>query len=170
MPRRARRYAGNRLMSWPWKVIRPPRRGRRPMMLSMVVVFPAPLRPTRQTDSFSPTVSDSCRRICARPRYVSIAWSSSMGGSEHGVLHRLVGADLIWRAAGQDRSLVHDHDALRVLEDDVHVVLDHHGGDPLRAHDGADDVHDRRLLPRADAAGRLVQQEELGSKRVGDGD
>src|SRR6266446_3538515 len=169
MPSRARRYAGSPPISCPWKVILPERRGSRPMMLSMVVVFPAPLRPTRQTDSFSPTVSDSCRRICARPRYVSIAWSSSMGGSEHGVLHRLVGADLLWRAAGQDRTLVHDHDALGILEDDVHVVLDHHGGDPLRADDGADHIHDRRLLTGADAAGGLVQQEKLRPQRIGDG-
>src|SRR6266404_7104991 len=153
-------------MSWPWKVILPERRGSRPMMLSIVVVFPAPLRPTRQTDSFSPTFSESCRRICARPRYVLTACSSSMGGPEDGVLHRLVVPDLLRRAAGQDRSLVHDDDALRIFEDDVHVVLDHDRGDLLRAHDGGDDVHDRRLLPRAHAAGRLVEEEEPRLERV----
>src|SRR5712664_888902 len=169
MPRRARRYAGNRLMSWPWKVIRPPRRGRRPMMLSMVVVFPAPLRPTRQTDSFSPTVSDTCRRIWAWPRYVLMPCSSSMGGPEHRVLHGLVPPDLFRAAAGEDLALMHDHDAVGVFEDDVHVVLDDDRGDLVRSDDRADDVHDGRLLPGAHAAGGLVEKEELRLQSVGDG-
>src|SRR5207253_848556 len=63
-PSRARRYGGSALMSFPWNVIFPARNGSRPMMLSMVVVLPAPLRPTRTTDSLSPTSSETCRRIC----------------------------------------------------------------------------------------------------------
>ncbi len=55
-------------MSVPWKVILPERIGRRPMMVSMVVVFPAPLRPTRTTDSASETRRETCRRIWAWPR------------------------------------------------------------------------------------------------------
>ena len=47
------------------------------MMLSIVVVLPAPLRPTRQTTSLAPTLSDTPRRMCAGPRYVSIALTSS---------------------------------------------------------------------------------------------
>src|SRR3982751_5966324 len=101
------------------------------MMLSMVVVLPAPLRPTSATDSFSPTLSESCRRIFACPRKVSMPASSSMGGPEDGVLHRLVVADLLRLAAGEHLSLVHHHDPVRVAEDDVHVVLDHHRGDPV---------------------------------------
>src|SRR2546423_930992 len=147
-------------MSFPWEVIFPARNGSRPMMLSMVVVLPAPLRPTRTTDSLSPTSSETCRRICARPRYVLMACSSSMGGPEHCVLHRLVAADLLGVAAGKNQALVHDHDPVGVLEDDVHVVLDDHGGDPLRPDDRADHVHDRRLLDRAAATGRLVQEPE----------
>src|SRR5215470_4442523 len=126
MPSRARRCGGSLLMSLPWKVIFPERKGRRPMMLSMVVVLPAPLRPTSTTDSFAPTESDTCRRMRAWPRYVSMAASSSMGGPEDGVLHRLVVADLFRLSAGEDLPLVHHHDAVRVAEDDVHVVLDHH--------------------------------------------
>src|SRR2546422_11679542 len=125
-------------MSFPWKVILPVRSGSRPMMLSMVVVLPAPLRPTRTTDSLSPTSSETCRRICARPRYVFMACSSSMGGPEHCVLHRLVAADLFRAAAGENHALVHDHDPAGELEDDVHVVLDDHGGDPVRPDDRAD--------------------------------
>src|SRR5919201_2386590 len=158
MPSRARRCGGSVLVSFPWNVILPARSGSRPMMLSMVVVLPAPLRPTSTSASLSPTSSETCRRICARPRYVLIVCSSSMGGPEHGVLHRLVAADFLRGPAGEDHALVHDHDAVGVLEDDVHVVLDHHGSDPFRSDDGADHVHDRRLLARADAAGRLVEE------------
>src|SRR5438094_9008129 len=166
MPSRARRYGGIVLMSWPWKVILPERSGSRPMMLSMVVVLPAPLRPTSTTDSLSPTSSESCRRIWARPRYVLMDRSSSMGGPEHRVLHRFVAADLLRAATGEDHALVHDHDAVGVLEDDVHVVLDDHRGDPVRPDDGADHVHDRRLLSRADAAGRLVEDEQPALARI----
>ena len=71
---------------------------------------------------------------------------------------------------GQDRPLVHRDDARAVREDDVHVVLDDDRGDPSRAHHLRDDVHDRRLLARADAARRLVEEQELGAERVGDRD
>src|SRR5215470_16115836 len=139
MPSRARRCGGSLLMSLPWKVIFPERKGRRPMMLSMVVVLPAPLRPTSTTDSFSRTASDTCRRMCARPRKVLMPCRSSMGRSEDGVLDGLVVADLLGRPAGEDLALVHDHDAVGVLEDDVHVVLDDDRSNLLRAHDGGDD-------------------------------
>src|SRR5512140_581731 len=157
-------------MSLPRKLILPPRSGSRPMMLSMVVVLPAPLRPTSTTDSLSPMVSVSWRRMRACPRQVSTAASSSMGRPEDGVLHRLVVADLLGAAAGEDLPLVHDHDAVRVLEDDVHVVLDDHRGDLLRPDARGDHVHDRRLLAGAHAAGRLVEEEQPGPERVGHGD
>src|SRR2546426_7949230 len=98
-----------------------------------------------------------------------MACSSSMGGPEHCVLHRLVAADLFRAAAGENHALVHDHDPVGVLEDDVHVVLDDHGGDPVRPDDRAYHVHNRRLLAGADAAGRLVEEQELRLERVGDG-
>src|SRR5690348_16957990 len=135
MPSRARLYAGIEPISLPWNVIFPLRSGSRPMMLSMVVVLPAPLRPTSTTDSLAPTLRQHCRRIFACPRYVSTSVSSSMARPEDGVLHRLVVADLLGLAAGEDLPLVHHHDAVRVAEDDVHVVLDHDRGDPLRADD-----------------------------------
>src|SRR5918996_3137778 len=156
MPRRARRYGGRRLISRPWKATFPDRRGRRPMMLSMVVVFPAPLRPTRHTDSPLPTFSETRRRISAGPRQVSIASTSSMGGPDQRGRHCLVAADLVRRARGEDRTLVHRPDTIRGPEDHVHVVLDDHGGDLGRANDRGDHLHDPRLLARADAAGRLV--------------
>src|SRR5262249_18347013 len=50
----------------------------------------------------------------------------------------------------------------------VHVVLDDHDRDAARADDGADDVHDRRLLARRDAARGLVEEQEFWPKRVSD--
>src|SRR2546425_172497 len=98
-----------------------------------------------------------------------MACSSSMGGPEHCVLHRLVAADLFRAAAGENHALVHDHDPVGVLEDDVHVVLDDHGGDPVRPDDRAYHVHNRRLLAGADAAGRPAEEQELRLERVGGG-
>lgn len=51
MPRRARSYGGNRVISRSPNVIFPERIGKSAMMLSIVVVLPAPFRPTRQTVS-----------------------------------------------------------------------------------------------------------------------
>src|SRR5882762_1615996 len=133
MPSRARWCGGSPPISRPWKPIFPERTGSSPMMLSMVVVFPAPFRPTRHTASRLPTLSDTRRRICAGPRQVSMASTSSMGGPEQVGRHCFVPPDLVGRAARQDVALVHRHDPVRVLEDDVHVVLDDHGGDVVRA-------------------------------------
>src|SRR5882672_3351155 len=94
--------------------------------------------------------------------------SSSMGRPEHRVLHGLVPPDLFRAAAGEDLALMHDHDAVGVFEDDVHVVLDDDRGDLVRSDDRADDVHDGRLLPGAHAAGGLVEEEELRLESVGD--
>src|SRR6266542_4157508 len=171
MPASARWCVGSRLMSCPLKVIVPLRTGSSPMMLSMVVVLPAPLRPTSTTDSASRTISETPLRTWAGPRKVLIRSSSSM------VLHAqeiggdlLVVPDLVRGAVGQDRALVHGDDPRAVLEDNVHVVLDDDGRDPPRAHHLRDDVHDGRLLAGADTAGGLVEEEELGAERVGHGD
>src|SRR5262249_44351274 len=140
------------------------------MMLSIVVVLPAPLRPTRQTDSFSPTESDTDRRICARPRYVLMPSTSSMAlmrawPEDHLPDLRIL-LDLFQNSARQDEALIHDHDAIGVLENDVHVVLDDHRRDLLGTHDRTDHIHDRRLLARRNTAGGLVEEEKPGLERV----
>src|SRR5438067_1188319 len=63
-------------MSCPCRMMAPERRGKRPIILSIVVVLPAPLRPTRQTTSRSCTLRDSPCKICAEPRNVW-SWASS---------------------------------------------------------------------------------------------
>src|SRR5262249_41924797 len=138
MPSLARAWAGSRVMSRPPKVIVPARAGRSPMIVSMVVVLPAPLRPTRQTASASPTRRETARSTCAGPRKVSRPLISSMLGldrrADEGGRHRVVAADLVGGAVGEDGALVHGHDAVGIAEDHVHVVLDDHGRDAARAH------------------------------------
>src|SRR3989442_9392464 len=160
MPSLARSCGGSLPISRPWKVTFPERTGSSPMMLSMVVVLPAPFRPTRHTASLLPTLSETRRRIWAGPRQVSMASISSMHGPDQRRGDLLVVPDLVRRPAREDGALVHGHDAIRVLEHDVHVVLDDHGGDVARSDDRADHVHDRRLLAGAHAAGRLVEEEK----------
>jgi hypothetical protein len=67
------------------------------------------------------------------------------------------------RRVGQDPALVQRHDTIGVAEHDVHVVLDLDDG--LDAHPRRclhQHFHDRVLVTGAHAAGRLVQQDQLG--------
>src|SRR5215813_3798977 len=149
----------------------PERTGRRPTMLSMIVVRPAPLRPTSDTTSLSPTVIDTSCRICAGPRKVLMLSTSSstrlalqLGrkrGTKKNVGDVLVRLDLFWRPVGKERTFVHHHDTIRIAENHVHVVLDDDGRHAARAHDTGHRVHDLRLVAGADAAGRLVEKQEL---------
>src|SRR5579864_3447460 len=137
------------------------------MSVSIVVVLPAPLRPTSTTDSPASTRSDTPRSTWTGPRYASMrstcsirsardrGFAARMGADECG-RDGVVTADLVRRAVGEDRPLVHDDDALGIAEHDVHVVLDDDDRDAARAHDRAHDVHDRRLLAGGHAARGLV--------------
>ena len=87
-------------------------------MLSMVVVLPAPLRPTRHTDSASPTLSDRSWSTWAGPRKVLSALDVEHGSAGPGCpacwRYLRVAPDLLRGAVGQDRALVHGHDARAV--------------------------------------------------------
>src|SRR5690606_7425642 len=181
MPRRARSCGGIPVRLSPSNVILPPCSGRKPMMLSIVVVFPAPLRPTRQTTSLAPTLSETLWRICAGPRNVSIASTSSTasvlsrecigaGGAQKNHRDLVVVSDLVRRALGQNGSLRHHHNAIGIFEDDIHIVLDDHRGDTLAADDRGDGVHDLALVARADPARRLIEEQELWPQCIGERD
>src|SRR5437588_1963049 len=132
MPRCARRCGGSAVMSSPRNWMRPERIGNSPVMLSMIVVRPAPLRPISATTSSLSTVIDTSRRTCAGPRNVLMSLSSS--STARPLLHErcaeqdagdiLVGADLVGRAIGEERAFMHHDDAVGIAEHDVHVVLD----------------------------------------------
>src|SRR4029453_8075830 len=101
-------------MSRPPKMTRPLRTARRPMMLSMVVVLPAPFRPTRQTDSRAATDMEGLRSPWAGPRKTFRRSSSSirsgrLGPEQVGGDLRVV-TDLVGSAVGEDRALVHGDD------------------------------------------------------------
>src|SRR5438552_5675689 len=118
-------------MSRPLNVTVPLRTGRRPMMLSMVVVFPAPLRPTRHTVSASPIERRTSRRTWAGPRNVLRRSTSSMAvGPQHVGRDLLVVADLLGRPVGQDSALVHGDAGRAVGGNHVHGVLGRDRGDP----------------------------------------
>src|SRR6185295_16042312 len=162
MPYFARRCGGRPLISWPWKRMLPERTGSSPVMLSMMVVRPAPLRPTSETTSLSTTLIETPCRMCAGPRKVLMASTSSstvfssfsrQRRTEQDVGDMLIGPDLVRRSVGEEFAFVHHHDAVGVAEHHVHVVFDHDGGDGAGAHHGGHGVHDLRLVARAHAAG-----------------
>ena len=65
---------------------------------------------------------------------------------------------------------MHHHDAVGVAEHHVHVVLDDDGRNRSGAHHRGDGIHDLGLVARAHAARGLVEKEQLGAQRIGDGD
>src|SRR6266545_5917867 len=144
------------------------------MMVLSAVVLPAPFRPTRQTTSRSRTSSETRRRMWLAWMNTSISLTASIlvpPPADHHVHHPGVSLDLGGRGVGQHLALVERDDAVRVAEDDVHVVLDLDDGAqadaPGRAHE---DLHDGVLVGGAHTAGRLVEQDDLGTQREGRGD
>src|SRR5262252_4312732 len=84
--------------------------------------------------------------------------------TEQNIGNVLVGANLVGRAVGEERSLVHHHDTVGIAEDDVHVVFNHHGGDhPSPNHRGYG-IHDLRLLMSTHTAGWLVEEQQAGTQ------
>jgi hypothetical protein len=81
-----------------------------------------------------------------------------------------VGDDGGGRAFGDDGALGECQDARRVALDDVEVVLDEHHGAALALGCAHHHVHDGEFLLGADAAGRLVEQQEArrAHRRHGD--
>src|SRR5213593_740731 len=161
-------------MDWP-RNSTPPARGRRyPMIVRRVVVFPAPFRPTRQTTSGGPTPSDTDRKMWLAWMNTSTASTVSIGRpsprpgapADDRVDDASVCLDRGRRAVGEHATLVEGDDPVGVAEDDVHVVLDLNDrldADPLRG--GDERLHDRRLIRRAHAGRRLVEQDDLRPQR-----
>src|SRR6185436_11992364 len=130
------------------------------MIVRRVVVLPAPLRPTRQTTSRSPTSRETRRRMwldwmktstrstvsttTPSPCLLPLRGRGEMvGPADDRVHHARVGADRGGGGVGEDLPLVERDDPVRVAEHDVHVVLDL--DDRLEAHAprrGHQDVHD----------------------------
>src|SRR5213593_3689918 len=167
-------YVRRPWMDWPRNSI-PPARGRRyPMIVRRVVVFPAPFRPTRQTTSRGPTLSDTDRKMwlawmnTSTASTVSMARPSPRPGApaDDRVDDAPVGLDRGRRAVGEHAPLVEGDDPVGVAEDDVHVVLDLDNRLDADPPGGRDErLHDRRLVRRAHAGRRLVEQDDLRPQR-----
>src|SRR5215470_2995528 len=152
------------------------------MMVRSVVVLPAPLRPTRHTTSRSRTSSDTRRRMWLAWMNTSMSWTASMSRAcrtwhagtvtapDDHVDDLGVGLDLRRRGVGQHLALVERDDAVGITEHDVHVVLDLDDGTQPHALGRAhEDLHHRVLVPRAHAAGGLVEEDDLRLEREGRG-
>src|SRR6266480_1696890 len=144
------------------------------MMVRRVVVLPAPFLPTRQTTSRGPTSSDTARRMWLAWMNTSIASTVSTAPpsprrratADDRIDDASIGLERGRRAVGEHAALVERDDPVGVGEDDVHVVFDLDDGadaDPLRGRD--ERLHDRRLVCRAHARRRLVQQDDLRPQR-----
>src|SRR2546428_2939957 len=161
-------------IGWPRNSIPPARGPRYPMIVRRVVVFPAPSRPTRQTTSRGPTPSDTDRKMwlawmnTSTASTVSMARPSPRPGApaDDRVDDAPVGLDRGRRAVGEHAPLVEGDDPVGVAEDDVHVVLDLDNRLDADPPGGRDErLHDRRLVRRAHAGRRLVEQDDLRPQR-----
>src|ERR1700732_2845473 len=132
------------------------------MMGQIVVVFPAPLRPTRQTSS--PAATDRLMPLRIRLlsmstfRFDRLSISRPSRSPEPNVLslksflsllkfwasshdrgnHRWIGKERVGRHVAKDRACLQGDDAMRVPLDEVHVVLDLHDGAHARRLGGRD--------------------------------
>ena len=148
-------------------------------MLSIVVVLPAPLRPTRQTTSSLDAQRHAVEDVggaaigvdgvhLEHGRHSLSREGVGTGGAEQDHRDLVVPSDLVRRSLSEHGALMHRNDAVGVSEHNIHVVLDDHGRDAFAAHDGGNRVHDLALVPRADPARRLVEEEQLRPERIGE--
>src|ERR1700687_249952 len=153
------------------------------MMLRNVVVFPAPLRPPRETSS--PAATD--RLMPLRMRLPSISTfrldklsitttfsnscSSSWARSHHGSYHGRAGEEGVGRHVGEKTACLQRDDAMRIPLNEVHVVLYLDDSAHARRPGGGDEnFHDGMLVAARNAAGWLVQQDDGRIERKGAGD
>src|SRR5215470_15392992 len=187
IPSRAIRCGARRMVSVPSSTTEPSRRGTIPINERSVVVFPAPLRPSRVTSSPGRISKLTPWRMCDSPYQ---AWSLSTwsigraagsgGGPERATAasdmlrphvrlhHVLVLAHRRVVALGEDLAPGEHGDVVREVRHHLQVVLDHQhralGRDALD--EGGDPVH--VLVPHS--RGGLVEEEQLGVQRERGGD
>src|SRR5215471_7665627 len=162
MPRTARRWVGMAGKGAPSNSRRPVP-GVKPMIVRSNVVLPAPLRPMSPANSSASTSRSTSRRMATGPMDTDTPSSLSMRRllTDHIAAHILHAQHGLRRTIADDAALIECHHTAGKARDDVHVVLDEnhpYAGIPCRTHDH---VHDSELLVRRDAAGRLVQQQQL---------
>src|SRR3954471_8513597 len=159
MPARAIWFGIRLIISAPRNFTWPSRRGTRTMIDFIVVVLPAPLRPSRVTTSPSRTSKSTPCRMWLSPYHAFRPWISSIdspqvGGDDFGILrHGGVVAFRQHLAAGQHG------DPVAQAFHDGQVVLDHQDG--AAGPDARDQLHDPVNIAMRHARRRLVQQHHL---------
>src|SRR5688572_5049694 len=136
MPARRMASGERAVMSAPSKTTRPRAGASRPTIDLSSVDLPAPLAPSRQTNSPSRTSSDTPRRASTAPYRVTTSLTSSMCLdvlSEVDLHHGRVGLHLGRRALRDFLAIVEHHHAVGHAHDQPHVVLDDEHRQPERA-------------------------------------
>src|SRR5438445_341198 len=172
IPCRAIRYGGSALVSTASTFTEPVRRGTIPMIDFIVVVLPAPLRPTRVTSSPLRTSRSTLWRTWDSPYQ---AWSLPTESSASGMLRPQIGGDhgRILRDAqvvafGEHLAAGEYSDALGEAGDHAEVVLDHQHRSILRH--PLDQRRDTLHVFVPHARGRLVEQHQFRVERERGGD
>src|SRR5258705_10728258 len=121
-----------------------------------------------------PPISTSTRKLGAPAMSLMGATStayarSSMGHTQVGVDHALVGPDLVGSAVGDLAAVVERDHAVRDVHHHAHVVLDERDGGVELVVDAEDEAAHVFLLLDVHARHRLVAQHELrrGGERAG---
>src|SRR5271166_1446262 len=133
MPARAIALDGSRMVSLPRKRMLPWRFGTRPMIDFIVVVLPAPLRPSSVTTSPSRTSNSTPCSTWLSPYQLFRPETSSMRGPQIGRLHLGVLGDGLVIALRQDLSARQHGDAVAQALDHRQIVL-YHQDRPAGAH------------------------------------
>src|SRR6266496_328866 len=171
-PSRATSYGGIRSMALPSKRMEPRAGCRRPMMLRIVVVLPAPFRPRSTVTASRFTPSDTPWRMWCWPMYV---WMSSTSRTvslmlvaataKVGRLDLRVPADGVGRVVGDEPAVLQHGDGIGERHDHVDLVLDQEHRPVPPAANGLDQCDDGRHFLERHPRRRLVEQEHLGVER-----
>src|SRR5437762_1548477 len=183
MPSRATLCVAIAMVSLPWTLIDPLRLPVRPMIARIVLVRPAPLRPSSVTTSPSSTwkftpcsTCDSpyqaCRSLTSSKRlFAAISMRSGefdIRAAHVGLDHRRVLRNLLVRPFGERRAALQHRDRVGDARDHAHVVLDHQ--DRAVGRDLLDQLSNTVDVFEPHALRRLVEQHQLRVHRQGGGD
>src|SRR4051812_23000461 len=131
MPSRAIRYGGRRSMARPSYRMAPRRGCSSPTIVRIVVVLPAPLRPSKTVTRSRRTVTDTpCRMWCCPMSAWTSPTSRTASGSDTGAAAEIRGLDLgvardrLRRVVGDEAAVLEDGDRVRERHDHVDLVLD----------------------------------------------
>src|SRR6202795_5235890 len=173
MPSRAISYGGSPWMARPSRRTAPCRGWSTPMMVRIVVVLPAPFRPSSTVTASSRTRRDTpCRMWC----WPISVWTSSTSSRAAGmrrasVVRRLdggIGAHRLRRPVGDEPAVLEHGDRVRQRHHHVDLVLDEQDGLVAPGLDALDEADDGRHLLERHARRRLVEEQQLGLEREQD--